>query len=232
MESIANKSYRLWLDKKQLSHLLRLSSSFVKPRATTADHVTSQLRESVKIDGRSGDWASYKLVPFTKQTGPCRPKGKTQREKSDGSKDTKKGRAHPFPEPKTGTCSTLRQGVCWPKPIWNPSTNPSSPPTADTSRQIGGDQQINLNLMLQQHDFGILYELVRNQLGQLVLKTKVGDKTWPLPSLPLNTIKQELFPHWVDQRIRIPDEFMAVDVLKLPKKRRTGKDKAVIDMYL
>ncbi|XP_059507652.1 ankyrin repeat domain-containing protein 53 [Stegostoma tigrinum] len=217
MESIVNKSYRLWLDKKQLSHLLRLSSSFVKPRATTADHVASQLRESVKIEGRSSDWDSYKLVPFTKQTGPCRPQGKTQWEKS---------------EPKTGTCSTLRQGVCWPKPIWNPSTNPSSPPTADTSRQIGGDQQINLNLMLQQHDFGILYELAQNQRGQLVLKTKVGDKTWPLPSLPLNTIKRELFAHRGDQRIRIPDEFMAVDVLKLPKKRHTGKDKAVVDMYL
>ncbi|XP_060689120.1 ankyrin repeat domain-containing protein 53 [Hemiscyllium ocellatum] len=228
MESIADESFRLWLDRKQLANVLRLSSSFVKPRRSAADHVTSQLRASVKVEGRASDWDSYKLVPSAKPTGPCHSRGRG----AGSAQDREKGKAHPVPDPKSRTCPTLRQGVCLPKPVWNPSTNLSSPPTADTSRQQGGDQQLNVNLMLQQHDFGVLYKLARSQYGQHMLKTKVGHKTWPLPSLPLDTIKQQLFPHCVYHRIRIPEEFMAVDVLRLPKKGHVVKDKAEIHMCL
>ncbi|XP_078081214.1 ankyrin repeat domain 53 [Mustelus asterias] len=222
-ESFANESFMVWLEKKQLPNVLRESASFIKPRRTVSERRVQQLRDSVKIEGWTESTQTFTLVEVTKPRGPCRSKRDPRREMSEGRHRAIAG---------SKSCATPRKDVCQAKPIWNVSTNPTSIPMADISRQIEADPDMNLNSMLKQHDFGILYRLVLDHVDQPEIRTKIGEKAWPLPTLPLDTIKEELFPDSTYHRLRIPEDFKAVDVLKLPKKRGMVKDKPEIEMHL
>ncbi|GCB83765.1 hypothetical protein scyTo_0024457, partial [Scyliorhinus torazame] len=228
-ESLANVSFRQWLQKKHLSNVLRVSASFVKPRQTVSELMVQQLRDSVKIEGEDESKQTCTLVPFPKPRGPCRPRRDPGSERSGLDSG---GRDRAAAGSKTGTCAKSHKGVCQAKPTWNVSTNPTSLPMADIYGQIQADSDSNLNSMLQRHDFGILFQLALDRVGQPVVRSKVREKTWPLPTLPLDLIKKELFPDSVYQRIRMPGEFKAVNVVDLPKKRRLVRDKSEIAMHL
>ncbi|XP_078396900.1 ankyrin repeat domain 53 [Cetorhinus maximus] len=229
-ESLANESFMLWLERKHLSNVLRASSSFVKPHRTAAELMAQQLRDSVKVEGRTGSGQTFKLVPFTKPRGPCQSRRHPGSAKAGLERE--EGRGQAIPGSKTTTCTTSRKGVCRAKAIWNVSTNPTSLPMADISGRMKGDPDVDLNSLVQQHDFGILYQLVLDHVGQPELRTKVRERRWPLPTLPLNIIKKELFPDSIYHRMKIPDEFKAVNVLDLPKKRWLVKEKSEIGMHL
>ncbi|XP_038648930.1 ankyrin repeat domain-containing protein 53 [Scyliorhinus canicula] len=228
-ESLAIESFRLWRERKHLSNVLRVSASFVKPRQTVSELMVQQLRDSVKIEGEDESKQTFTLVPFPKPRSPCRPKGDRGSEKSGLDSG---GRDRATAGSKTGTCAKSQQGVCQAKPSWNFSTTPTSLPMAGIYGQIQADADNNLNSMLQQHNFGILFELALDRVGQPLVRSKVREKTWSLPTLSLDVVRRELFPDSIYHRLRMPSDFKAVNVIDLPKKRRLVRDKSEIDMHL
>ncbi|XP_067884848.1 ankyrin repeat domain-containing protein 53 [Heterodontus francisci] len=231
---LTNETYTLWLERKHLANILRTSTSFSRPRSTASELMLRQLRESVKTDESSGGQQTLKVVRFTKAKGPCRSKMDPGSEKEglEWARSWKEGRVPAIQGLKAVTCTTPRKGICQLKPIWNVSINPASPPVTAISRQIEADLDIDPATLIQQHDFGLLYELVLDHAGHPELRSKVSKGTWPLPTLPFNIIKRELFPDTKYHRIRMPEEFKAVNIFNLPKKRRPVKNKSEIDIHL
>lgn len=78
---------------------------------------------------------------------------------------------------------------------------------------------------LQGHDYGRAFRLEVGRDGGALLRAKADPRlAWTLPLLPLHTLQQELFPGTTYQRIRMPQEFQAVHVQDLPRKRAGRAD--------
>uniref|UniRef100_UPI00398F82A6 ankyrin repeat domain-containing protein 53-like n=1 Tax=Pristiophorus japonicus TaxID=55135 RepID=UPI00398F82A6 len=224
------ESYALWLERKNLSDIVRTSSSFLKPRSTAVQLLLEQLRESVKSDVASGGRETLRVVPFAEPKRPCRSQAGPgdARARLQGQWGWKERRV---PGWHTLTCTV--PSACDAKPAWNGSTNPAMPPVTDIARQVKAEPQAGPEVLVQHHDFGLFRELVLDWAGRPALRAKVGEAGLePLPTLPFDVLSRELFPDSSYHRIRIPEEFTPVHVIDLPKKRRPLGAKSEVELGL
>ncbi|XP_067841512.1 ankyrin repeat domain-containing protein 53 [Heptranchias perlo] len=235
-DHLANESYSLWLEKKYLPNILNTSSTLYQPRRIAWELMLEELRDSVRVDESSGR-RTLEVEQFRKAKGPCRPRwGPGDVTAGIGGGGSRmEGRGPAVPGSVTATCAAPRAGMastCAVKPIWNVSTNPASFPVTDISTPVLAEPDIDLETMVKYHNFGPFYELGLDRAGHPELRAKLGSSAGPLPRLPLDVIRKELFPDSGFHRIRMPQEFKAVHVFDLPRKRRQDKAKPEVEGHL
>ncbi|XP_051901338.1 ankyrin repeat domain-containing protein 53 isoform X2 [Pristis pectinata] len=215
-DRLTKEQYALWLERKQLPDTVRVSSSFYRPRTTFTEDMLRQLREAVSANETAG---TGKVLRFTKPKAPCQ-----------SGAGRKEGWVASKPVSETLACATPAKGkaaVCQRRSAWNVSNKsaslpvPSGPPEAE-------EDTFDLNILIQQHDFGPFYQLEMNRARQPELRAKADPRiTRPLPNLPLHVLQRELFPGSISHRIKMPEEFKAVHVFNIPRKRASDRSKAM-----
>ncbi|XP_059821838.1 ankyrin repeat domain-containing protein 53 [Hypanus sabinus] len=208
-DRLTKDQYTLWLERKHLPDTVRISPSLYRPRTTLAEETLRQLREAVSTAEAMG---TMKVLQLAKPRSACQPRAAG-----------KEGRA----AARNAACGVPAKGraaVCWPGTAPGPGHKLASSPT------LADEDVFDLRTLVQQHDFGPFYELEVNRAHLPQLRAKADPRvTKPLPNLPLHILRRELFPGSVPHRIKIPEEFKAVHVFDIPRKKPSGKNR---DMQL
>ncbi|CAO2605690.1 Ankyrin repeat domain-containing protein 53, partial [Lemmus lemmus] len=127
---------------------------------------------------------------------------------------------------------SLPSPVVLPKPVykqttisrpkmWNLSTNPARSPTTE----IGYPQGIRLGVHpdpYKEHDFCRFLEVTRNSRGGACLRTVDNHLVTPVPQLPFELMVRALYPGATPYRIKVPQGWYPLDIIKVPQKRHLG----------
>ncbi|XP_030419246.1 ankyrin repeat domain-containing protein 53-like [Gopherus evgoodei] len=101
---------------------------------------------------------------------------------------------------------------------WNGSVNPSSPLVTNifrpTTVRLGTNPEA-----CGDHDFSSFLFLSKDSQGQPVIEMAYNGRLSPVPSLPYEVIKRNLFPHARPIRVTMPQGFKPTHIFNVKRKR-------------
>ncbi|XP_055452360.1 ankyrin repeat domain-containing protein 53 [Psammomys obesus] len=126
-----------------------------------------------------------------------------------------------LPSPAASPKPVYKQTTVRRPKVWDLSTNPDMPPAT----KIGHPQGIRLGVHpdpCKEHDFCRFLKVSPNSLGGACLRTVDDHEVTPVPHLPFEVMVQTLYPGLKSYRMKVPQGFCPVDILRVPQKRHLG----------